>query len=634
MRRRGRGIRLTFLVAAVAAAAPPPVAAEDALQTDPVVVTSTRIEEKVSGQASSVSVVTRDEIDLKVPGLVGDVLQGLPGVTTQRSGSPGNRENIKIRGGMAAGTLVMIDGFPVNSPTLGQYDISTLPITRFDRVEVVRGAQSALYGSNAMSGVVNFLPPRPEAGLRAGAGIAGGSFSTLQWNAFAEGGGKPGDFYFGGGGLKTRGILPNDDADIVSFLGGGDLRVGDRSDLHALVMSTESDKGIPIDFGTPRDVNHRANRRGFLAGGRWETRFSQSLSVTAWGSAYDEFNKENDPADPGELSPYVFDDETKTRKTDLGLMARWTAGERSTTFAGVAFTRDYATDALKSSFGDTNTTGTTINRSAFLQEEWRPRKGTGLSAGVRVDGNSQAGTEVNPRLAVYQDLGGTGVRLRAAVGRGFRTPTISEQTDPFIGNPSLAPEVTVSYEAGADVALMGGEAAFSAVWFYQSFSNLIQFDPDASGPAGFGQLRNVGHAFSRGVESTASWRFSGVAGLALSYTYTDTWDEDKQRRILGVPLQQGMVSLLLYPTPRLEGRLDWYAESDMLDAPPNGGDIRRPGYSRVDVYGRYRFQAGASDHWAIALTGKVQNLLDRQYETRKGYPSPGISFLLGAELSI
>jgi outer membrane receptor protein involved in Fe transport len=125
-----------------------------------------------------------------------------------------------------------------------------------------------------------------------------------------------------------------------------------------------------------------------------------------------------------------------------------------------------------------------------------------------------------------------------------------------------------------------------------------------------------------------------VAGLALSYTYTDTWDADRQRSILGIPLQQGMVSLLLYPAPSLEGRLDWYAESDMLDAPPNGGDIRRPGYSRVDVYGRYRFHAGASGHWAIALTGKVQNLLDRQYETRKGYPSPGINFLLGAELSI
>jgi len=396
-------------------------------------------------------------------------------------------------------------------------------------------------------------------------------------------------------------------------------------------MSTDSDKGIPIDFGTPRDVNHRSNRRGVLGGGRWETRFSQNLSVTAWGSVYNEFNHENDPADPGESFPYVFEDQTKTRKTDLGLMARWTAGERSVTFAGVEFTRDQATDTLTSNFGDSSTAGSTINRSIFLQEEWRPRKGTGVSAGVRIDGNSQAGTVVNPRLAAYQDLGASGVRLRAAAGRGFRIPTISEQSDPFIGNPALSPEFTDSYEAGVDVALAGGEVAASAVWFYQSFSNLIQFDPSSPGPAGFGQLQNVGNAFSRGVEATASWRFSGAAGLALSYTYTDTWDGNNQRKILGVPTQRGMLSLLLAPSPRLQGQVDWYAESDMLDVPPNGGDIRRPGYSRIDVYGRYGLPAAL--RW-ITLTGKIQNLLNRQYEGRKGYPSPGFNFLLGAELSI
>ena len=137
-----------------------PSLAEGPVKTEPVVVTATRIEEKVSEQASPVSVVTREEIDLGGSVLVGDALQGLPGVDIQRKGSPGNMENIKIRGGLASHTLVLIDGFPVNSPSIdGAYDVSTLPVGRFDRIEVVRGPQSALYGSNAMSGVVNFLPP-------------------------------------------------------------------------------------------------------------------------------------------------------------------------------------------------------------------------------------------------------------------------------------------------------------------------------------------------------------------------------------------------------------------------------------------------------------------------------------------
>jgi vitamin B12 transporter len=609
-------------------------AADNVVRTEPVVVTATRIEQKVSEQASSVSVVTREEMDQIDAGLVGDALQELPGVDVQRAGGPGNRENIKIRGGLATGTLVMIDGFPVNSPTLGQFDISSLPAARFERIEVVRGAQSALYGSNAMSGVVNFLPPSPAAGRRYGAGASGGTFSTLQWNGYADGGGARGTYHLGGAGLTTSGILPNDDASIVSFLGGGDLPIGARNRLHVLLMSTDSDKGVAVDFGTPRDVNHRAVRRGFLAGGRWETRVSPSLSLTASGSVYDEFSHENDPADPGEVFPFVFDDTTKTQKTDVGLMARMAGGERSDTFVGLELVRDRATDTLRSNAGDTDTHGSTINRSVYLQQEWRPRMGTGLSAGVRVDGNTQAGTEVNPRLAAYQDLGATGIRLRAAAGRGFRTPTIAEKTDPFIGNPDLSTEVTYSYEAGADALLANGDATVSATWFLQAFRNLIQFDAAAGPPGGFGQLSNSGRALSRGMESAASWRLSRAVACDLAYTYTDTWDASTQRRILGVPTHRGAASVTIAPVSGLTVQADWRIESDQLDAPPNGGDIRRPGYARVDVYGKYRWKTGSPDVAEITLVGKVQNLLNRQYEERKGYPAPGIHFLLGAEVGI
>jgi vitamin B12 transporter len=631
LRHTNRTVRWAALSLLAVAGIPLVSAAADAVRTEPVVVTATRIEEKVSEQAASVTVVDRETIEEKTPALAGDVLQGIPGVDAQRSGSPGSLENIKIRGGSATGTLVLIDGFPVNSPTLGQFDIGSLPVARFDRVEVVRGAQSALYGSNAMSGVVNFIPPSPEAGRRYGAGVFGGSYSTLQGNAFVEGGSTRGTYHLGGAGLTTQGILPNDDASIVSVLGGGDLPVGDRSRLHLLMMSTDSDKGVPVDFGSPMDINHRSVRRGLLAGGRWETRFSPSLSVTASASTYNEKSHEDDPADPGETAPYVFTDETKTWKTDLGLLARLSGGERSDTFVGVEFLRDRATDSLTSNYGDSHTDGSTINRSVFLQEEWRPRRGTGVSAGVRVDQNTQAGTEVNPRLAAYQDLGATGLRLRAAAGRGFRTPTIAEQSDPFIGNPFLAPETTWSYEAGADAFLAQGDASLSATWFFLSFRDLIQFDAATPGPAGFGQLQNSGSAYSRGVEAAASWRFLRTAAAALAYTYTDTWDSTQQRQLLGVPTQRATVSLILTPVPALKCQADWHLESNQLDAPPNGGDNRRPGYARIDVYGTYRWRNGTSE---VALQGKILNLLNRSYEQRLGYPSPGINFLLGLELTI
>jgi vitamin B12 transporter len=630
-----RWVRPVVLLAAVLPWGAAPSLAEGPVKTEPVVVTATRIEEKVSEQASPVSVVTREEIDLSGSGLVGDALQGLPGVDVQRKGSPGSMENIKIRGGLASHTLVLIDGFPVNSPAIdGAYDVSTLPVGRFDRIEVVRGPQSALYGSNAMSGVVNFLPPRPEGPARFGAGAMAGSFSTLQWNGFAAGGAGSGGYHLGVGGLRSEGIQTNDDTSIVSFMGGGEIPVGERNRFHALVLSTEGEKGVPTDFGTPHDINHRSTRRGFLAGGRWETKISSALAVTASGSRFGEYYHDSDPADPGEAYPYVYDDVLKTVKTDVGVMARIATGERSVTFAGIEFTRNHATDTLRSNFGNTHTADTSINRSVFLQEEWRPRKDSGISAGLRVDRNSEAGTVACPRLAVFHDVPGVGARVRAAAGKGFRTPTISEKSDPFIGNRALSSEVTRSIEAGADIALAGREATVSATWFFQDFRDLIQYDDTVPGPVGYGQLGNVGTSFSRGVELGGTWQVNRVVGLAGTYTYSGTWNSTYGQRIKGVPTQRGSASILLTPAAVFTGRVDWRLESDELDVPPNGGDPRRPGYARVDLHGRYLWRTGTSEVPQVALTGKVQNLLNRDYEERKGYPAAGINFLLGAELSI
>src|SRR3989304_1351022 len=229
--------------------------AEEGIRLPPIVVPATRIEQKVSEQASSVSVVTREEIEEKSAVLAGDALQGIPGVDVQRSGSAGNREQIKIRGGLGTHTLVLVDGFPVNSPTLGQFDISSLPVDGFDRIAIVRGAQSALYGSNAMTGVVNFLPRKGEMGRQYGVGASGGGYNTLTWKGFAQGGGERGNLYLGANAFESDGILENDGTSLFSFLGSGEIGTGGWGRLHALVLSTEERKEVPVDFGTPRDGN-------------------------------------------------------------------------------------------------------------------------------------------------------------------------------------------------------------------------------------------------------------------------------------------------------------------------------------------------------------------------------------------
>lgn len=620
------GLAVLCAAAAMAAGIPGVAPAQDnATRVEPIVVTATRIEQKVSEQASAVSVVTREEIDLKAPALAGDVLRGLPGIDVQRSGSVGSRENIKIRGGKSTNTLVMIDGFPVNSPTAAEFDISSLPVDGFERVEVVRGAQSALYGSNAMSGVVNFIPRRGAEGRRYGASLSGGSRSTLQWNGYGQGAGKAGSLRLGAGGFESEGFLANDDASLLSFLGTGEAAVGRNNRLHGLLFTTQSEKGIPIDF-TGRDANHRFVRRGIFTGARWETEVSRSFSVEASGGAYDEFLQDTDPPDPGEFTAVDFT--IRSRKSTLRALGRYSPSPVSTTIGGVEYVRDRATD--RDNFG-LDLVSSTYNRSVFVQEEFRPGRRTGISLGARLDRNSDSGTEFNPKAAAYHEFERLGARVRAAAGRGFRVPTILEKFDPYTGNPALSPEKAVSWEAGADLAPPGGKADFSATYFHQTFRGLIQFVPTGLFT---GKNENVGKAYARGVEAQGRCRFSPEAEVDLSYTWTDTRDEDRGRRITGIPTQRGGVSLLLSPDPRWRGRIDWWLESDQEDVLPDFRAARRPGYNRVDAYARYLWQPANADVREVALVGKVRNLLNGKYDERAGIPAPGFSFLLGAEVGI
>ena len=598
--------------------------ADEPVKTEPVVVTATRIPEKVSEQASSVSVVTREEIEQAGPSVVGDVLKGLPGVDTQRAGSAGNRENIKIRGGKSTQTLVMIDGFPVNSPGTSEFDIGSLSADLFEQVEVVRGPQSALYGSYASAGVVNFIPRKGTGGNRFGAAFSGGSFGTFQGNGTATAGGRWGTLQFVGSGLRSDGILPNDGTEQVSFLGNGDVKVGENHRVHFILLSTDSNKEIPIDVGSRRDTNHLETRRGFLAGARWEGRISDVLSLSAAAGGYDEFLRVSDPPDAADAFPFPFFDTTKSRRTVVSAQGRYAPGKISTTIVGAEFEKDRITD-------DFNPASSTYSRSVYLQEELRPYKGVGVSLGGRLDRNSVGGTEFNPKVAAYRQFENVPVKIRGAAGRGFRPPTASEKFDPFIGNKDLSPEVSVSYEAGADLSIARGRGSLSATWFFNVYNGLIQFQADNS--IFGGMLRNI-DGISRGVEVYGSWQLTRIVELAGSYTYTATWDSGNRQRILGIPNQRGILSILVTPTSRFQGRVDVRAESDELDAPPNGGDKRRPGYARVDLHGRYLWRTGSGEIPQIALTGKVQNLLNRSYEERKEFPAPGINFLLGAEMAI
>lgn len=628
---RGKRIAAGALVVLFAATAAGESPAEEPARLDPIVVTASRIEQKVSEQASSVSVVTEDEIALERPPLAGDVLRRLPGVVVQRSGSAGNLENIRIRGGKSTHTVVLIDGFPVNSPTLGEFDIGSLSTAGFERIEVVRGPQSALYGSNAMGGVVQFIPRKGEAGFAARAEGAAGSFGTRRADLLAMGGGELGSLSLSGSRLESDGILPNDDTSLRSFVGTGELILGKRGRFHAIVLSYDQAKGIATDWKTfndpsDRDPNHRNDRRGLLLGGRFEVDLAPTVTVKVSGGTFAEDFDIHDPSDPGE--GFAFDSLTSTRKTTIGAEARYVPSPRATTILGVEYGDDHGDNRYDSTdvvFGPFSSaySDSILDRAVYVQEEFRPVRGAGVSLGARWNRNSVAGTQFNPRVGAFYTLESTGIRFRATAGRGFRAPTIAEKTDPFFGNVDLTRERAVSYEAGADIPVAGNRVRILVTGFYQDFQDMIEYDP--------GTFRMVNaDGIAKGIEAEASVRIRPEVGVRAAYAYSDSWDKTLAQRILGVPGHRWAVSLSLDPAPAWRARVDWRGESDQQDAPLFSGKSRRPGFAVLDAFLSFRRDFAASWVKGVELSASVRNLLDREYEERLDNPAPGASFLLGA----
>jgi vitamin B12 transporter len=604
-------------------------AADNAVsRLDPVEVTATRVERKVSEQAASVTVIGREEMEAKLPFVAGDVLKSLPGVSVQRSGSPGNLENIRIRGAYGNHTLVLVDGFPVNAPTSGEFDVSSLPVDGFERIEVVRGPQSALYGSNAIGGVVNFLPRTGAEGAEGGGGLAVGSHDTLRWNGYGQGGGKGGSLFGGVSGFESGGDLENDGTSLKSILLSGKSGRTGGGAFHGIVLATDEHKETPV---TDRGFDPVADRtrRDFLAGARWEAPLPERFTLALSGSFFNEYLNNDEPPTAALADWYAST--IRSDKSVLRADGRARIVDGLDLLAGAEYQRDRARDEQAGeSFGfpwGSSLSRTTLDRSAYAQVEGRtPGNRFGGSLGIRADRYTDTPTHWTPRASLFVTALPGVLRFRTAYGQGFRLPTVNEKYSPLYGNPSLSPESSWSWEAGSDLTLAGGRVRLSGTWFYQTFRDLITF----SGMS----LANVNRAVSKGIEAELAFVARKAEGT-LFYTLTDTERENTGTRILRIPRHRGGVTAALLPVEGARIQAEWTAESDQLDlAPYEYVDARRPGFGRLDLFARYGFVPAASPFREVALTGKVENLLNREYEERRGYPAPGISFLAGVEAKI
>lgn len=587
--------------------------------SDEIIVTASALPEKLESTPASVTVITKKEIEERAARDLGEVLREVPGITVARSGSPGKQTSLFTRGAAAVQTLVLWNGVKINNPYFAGYDFGRFSTAGVERVEVVRGPYSALYGSDATAGVINILTTPSASGLFAEAQGGGHGLRNALLNGTWVGSGVQ-----LGGTYEHReddGFFANDDFRENTATATARWSATKALNLGVDVRHSTFDLGIPFnnDFtGTLLVPSPDRRQDGH------ETVVSLPITLTLGRFANElalaDARREENFTDPQD--PFGTTETHTNSKTRHARLATHFASPAGTLTAGAEVERATVDDVTN--FGPNFLGGKRNSRSFFLSDRWSHETGAAsrfeLSAGVRYDRFDGFGSQTSPRIAAGWIFGRN--KLRAAYGHGFRAPSLGELYYPFFGNPALRAEKSRSYEIGYDQALRN-DGLLSITYFSNRFEQLITFDPQTL------ISQNIGHVKTDGVEVGIETPLTQRVYAAASYTYLHRADnEDTGQRLTRRPKHGGSLSLG-YRAGAIDGNLVVIRSGERVDnqAVVPFARATNAGYTTVDAMLQYRMGK-------LAPFVKVENLTGEQYEEVLGFPSPGRRAILGLRLGL
>ena len=632
---------------------------------DETLVTATRTETPVKELGVSTTVVTEKEIKERQAVDVLDVLRTVPGFNISRNGGRGGITALYPRGGEDNFTKVLIDGVSVNLGG-GAYDFGSLLTENFERIEIVRGPQSALYGSDAIGGVINFITKPGEGKPSLQASTSNGTYLKGDKNYVGEQtvGFTGGNEWIGASLAYARaddnGYLDvNQDYWNNTFSGRVDVFPLDNLDVTFTGRYENSKLKFPTedagDKYSPLDPNQDLKNDDWVGGINVQYQMMKWLEHAVLLGYHKNKQDYNDPEDPtaDAFGAFYSDTDEKRYSIDYHFNIRYPSTEtvRSTFTAGFEYTDEDYDQQTRSIFlgfeSKDDLNKSRDNRGWYAQEQLSFFNRLFLTAGARYEDNSEFGNEFVPRASVAYELTKTGTTLRGAAGKGFKAPTFTEQFARgfAIGNPDLNPEKSYSWEVGADQALWKNKLVLGATYFYQKFDDLITFinrpDPEPD-------FENIQAAKSQGVELMAVCKPGYGFTLGGTYTYLDTEVTDDG----GVggpssPFEEGK-ELLRRPKNTASGYVNWawkgfqirfdglyVGKRDDLDFrtfPANR--VTLDDYFVVDLATSYTFALNDRFIKDFKIFGKVTNLFDEQYEEVFGFSSPDPSFQVGVAFKL
>jgi vitamin B12 transporter len=632
------------------------------------VIVTAQAEPTLAGQTTaSVSVITKQELDDRQSVALPDALQFVTGIAIGRTGAEGGTASVFINGGNSNFTKVLVDGAPINPPG-GAVDFSNLTVDNIDKVEIVRGAESAIYGTDAVSGVIQLFTHR-------------GSTRIPEFSAFAEGG----DFSSGRGGAQLSGLLgafdysaaasylqtdgqgPNDDFLNRTLSGNFGYSFSDSNQLRLTLRNNSSIAGIPgqTAFEPPSlyqryvaQVFSSSARWNFSTGKHWRHEISGGESYTSQHNYNPQQSffatdpslfcpQTNPTAVPtAEFCDFLSDSRLQYNRANVSAQTSYLLSNFGVTAGYQYEVENAALSSIDVSHARRN------NQAGFLDFRYRPHPRVSLNFGGRAEANASFGTRVVPRVGASVVLrygkGFWGDTLyRVFYGEGIKEPRFDQIFgDNFgdLGNPSLKPESSKTWTTGIEQKLLDGRIHFSAEYFSSRFYNIVSFEfctpannncdlTLPGSPSFFGYFFNTDLARARGINLTGEARFTRWLNLAGNYTYDDSlilaapnaFDPTGYpgNHLARRPVNSG--SLTLNAAYRRFGMtVGGYFTGVRTDSDFLGlGFTSNPGYARFDVATHYDIGYG------VSLYARATNLFDKQYQDALGYPALGRDFRAG-----
>ena len=645
----------SLLIAAAALGAGGPLIAQEAADTfrlPELTVTATRIPVPRNAVPAAVTVITGAELRARGINFVSDALRGVPGAAVVQGGPQGSLTTLFLRGGEADYVKVLVDGVALNAPG-GAFDFGELTTDNIERIEVVRGPVSVLYGSDAVAGVVHIFTRDPDT-RRLTVGARAGTKSTADWDVSASVAEKTFGLSAGASGFVTDGQHSfNNEFENLVLTARGRFTPRAGTALHATMRHSDSEYHYPTDFtGAPVDRNSfQTTARTTLSLETIQRVGSAAALRLLLSSNRVDAASDDRPDNAGDtLGFYGYRSAQSLARTGAELSADVTLPRSSTfTIGGVYEAQEETSEDISlSEFGEFagEFEAERVNRAAYAQIFALPHPRASFTAGIRHDDNDAFGGHTTHRVGTSVAVK-AGTRLRASLGTAFKEPTFFENFAQVLarGNPDLRPEESRSWEAGVEQTLLAGRARIEAAYFAQRFTDMIQYTAATPAPDAPNYF-NIAAAEADGIELAAEVMPADAVELAASYTHLKSnvsnagFEQGPDAGFVeGKPLlrraaSSGSASARLRVTPQLHagmaatfvGARD---DLDFRDFPTRR--VRLDGYSRYDATAAYTVPA-AGGRPRVTLTTRIENLFDADYQETLGFPARGRSVLIGLRI--